>query len=91
MIWPDLATSLLEFGIFFRHVGKGLFEYRNFVLDAETYVGVVVECFVAGFVDVGGLQEMVLYRSSLGTLTRQYQLRCFTSALRKMMRPVLSS
>src|ERR1017187_4066358 len=31
-------------------------------------------------------KEIVLYRFSLGTLTRQYQLRCFTSALRKMTR-----
>src|ERR1700687_5305279 len=34
---------------------------------------------------------MVLYRSLLGSLTRQYQLRCWTSPRRKITRPGLSS
>ena len=55
----DLAgcgNSFVEFGVFLRHLRKGLLEYRNVVLYAEAHVGVMVECPVAGFVDVGGLQ-----------------------------------
>ncbi len=52
---PRLDATLLEFDVVFGDLAEGVVEDGDIVLDAEAYVGVLVEGLLPRRVDVGGL------------------------------------
>jgi len=73
--FAGLRALLLEGRKILGDLAEWPVENRNFVLEAEPEIGVLLECLIAGGIDVGVLRERVLYRSSFGILIRQYQSR----------------
>lgn len=48
-----LGPTFNKIGVFFRYIGKGFLEHGNFVFNAKAYIGIHIECFFFGFVNIG--------------------------------------
>jgi hypothetical protein len=88
---PPLGTSELQREEFPGHIAAEAVEHGNVVSQHRQDVGVMVKGHVSRRAGIGSSEGKGLVAISLGSLMRQYQLRCCTSARRKMIRPGFNS